>query len=149
MLKPLLLLPVLLAAVSCTPRQADLHLADLRFGEMRPFETELVIEVRLENEDARPLEIQGASYRLYLNGVYVGKGMSDERITIPPFGSAVHAATLQLSHLALLPTIQRLLESDDFSYRIEGRLYRGGLFGELRAVESGRFDLSQPRQDPR
>lgn len=135
---------LLIVFASCSAaRKPELHLADMRVGEMRPFETELVMAVRVENGDTRPLRLVGAAYRLYINDVYVGKGLSSEALTIPPLSSALQSATLQLSNLALLPTIQRLISSQDFSYRIEGTLYRSGLFGDVHVAQVGRFALPQ------
>ena len=136
----LVVILALLTACSAAERP-DVHLADLRLGEMRAFETELVVGLRVQNPASSPVTINGASYRLYFNGVRVGRGMSSQTITVPAFGSAIQNVTLQVSNLSLLPTIQQLLESDAFAYRIEGTLHRSGLFGDVSVQESGRFSM--------
>jgi LEA14-like dessication related protein len=128
---------------SCTPIQPpELNLADMQFGEVRPFETELQIGVRIENENPQPLTIDGAAYRIYLNDVYIGKGMSSESVSVPALGSAVQQVTVKISNISLLPKVQKLLNTRGFTYRIEGRLYQG-VFSSISVSETGTFSMEQ------
>jgi len=51
----------------------------------------------------------------------------------------VQAVTIRINNLTLLPKVQRLLRTEGFVYRIEGRIYREGLFGSVPVSETGRF----------
>lgn len=125
-------------------RPPQVSLQDLRLGEMTILETTLIASLRLENTGPDPITIDGASFRLLLNDWDVGRGSSGDRITIPRFGSAVQRAEFRLDNLYLLSRIQPLIESHDFSYRLEGELYLEGGWGFGRSIDfsrSGRFDL--------
>ena len=131
---------VFIIASACAPVQPpDLQLADIQFGEVRAFETELRVGVRIENDNPRPLEITGASYRIYVNDVYLGKGMSSQSVSVPALGSAVQTVKIEISNITLLPKVQQLLNTEGFAYRIEGRLYREGLLSSVPVNEAGRF----------
>ncbi len=132
-----------LTVSACTPlARPELHLADLRFGEMRAFETELLIGVRIENEEREVLHTEGGTYRLYINDVYLGKGMTSEPLTVPAHSSATQWVTIQVRNLAVIPMIRKMMESSDFNYRIEGRLSRRGWAPDVRASDEGRFSMS-------
>ena len=123
----------------------DVTLTDIRLGEITFLETSLIATVRIQNEETRAFEIDGASYRLYLNGIDVGKGTSDQRLSVPRLSSAQQRVVFRLNNLSFITKIQSLVESRDFSYRIDGKLYLPGGFGLGRSISvrrEGRFDLS-------
>jgi LEA14-like dessication related protein len=67
--------------------------------------------VRIDNESRYPLHINGRVYRLYLNDIDVGKGMTSETLTVPRLGSANQEILFHLNNIRLISRIQSLLES--------------------------------------
>jgi len=132
----------------------DVGLADIQLSGITLFETNLSAEVRLQNENNRPIAIEGATYRLFLNDIDVGKGVSDERIIIPRLGSALQRVTFRLDNMIFITKIQSLLESRNFSYRLEGRLFPVGGLGLVRPIQvrrEGRLEFGsadKPRRYP-
>ena len=79
-LVPLALLGCLLLHLLCgcgrtTP--PTVGLVSMRFETATALETTMVFTVRLSNENAEPVALTGQVHRFHLNGLYVGKGMSD------------------------------------------------------------------------
>jgi len=138
---------VTLSATGCASRYAaltEIALVDLRLGEVTLFETGLKAVVRIDNENPNSLPITGASYRLYLNDIDVGRGMTSESVTVPRLGSANQEVLFQLNHISLISRIQSLLESDQFGYKISGNVYVREGFCRDRKIQvehSGRLDL--------
>jgi LEA14-like dessication related protein len=122
----------------------DIKLMDLKLGEVTLLETSMIARMRIENENNEALHISGGVYRLSLNDIDVGKGMSDEHITVPALGSATQEVTFHLSNLDFITRLRSLIESQDFSYRVDAKLYLAGGFGfgqAIRASREGRFDF--------
>jgi len=138
---------ITLSVTGCASRYAalsEIALVDLRLGEVTLFETGLIAVVRIDNEGSNSLPITGASYRLYLNDVDVGRGMTSESMTVPRLGSANQKVLFQLNHISLISRIQSLLESNQFSYKISGNVYVSEGFFRDRKIpveHSGRLDL--------
>jgi LEA14-like dessication related protein len=138
---------VTLLATGCTSRYAampEIALVDLRLGEVTLLETGLKAIVRIDNEGRYPLHINGGVYRLYLNDIDVGKGMTSERLTVPRLGSANQEILFHLNHISLISRIQSLLESNQFSYKISGHAYVSGGLGFERGIpveHTGQLDL--------
>jgi LEA14-like dessication related protein len=117
---------ITLSVTGCASRNAaltEIALVDLRLGEVTLFETGLKTVVRIDNEGSNSLPITGASYRLYLNDIDVGRGMTSESVTVPRLGSANQEVLFQLNHISLISRIQSMLESNQFGYKISGYLY--------------------------
>jgi LEA14-like dessication related protein len=138
---------VALLASGCASRYTampEIALVDLRLGEVTLLETGLKAIVRIDNESRYPLHINGGVYRLYLNDIDIGKGMTSERLTVPRLGSANQEILFRLNNISLISRIQSLLESDKFSYKISGHVYVSGGFGLDRRIpieHTGSLDL--------
>lgn len=138
---------VTLLATGCASRYTampEIALVDLRLGEVTLLETGLKAIVRIDNESRYPLQINGGVYRLYLNDIDVGKGMTSERLTVPRLGSANQEILFRLNNISLISRIQSLLESNQFSFKISGHVYVSGGFGLGKAIpveHTGGLDL--------
>jgi LEA14-like dessication related protein len=108
------------------------------------FETSAELTLRYTNESTRPLTIAGSTHRLYLNGTYVGRGITSERLTIPQLGTMTQTLTAHVENLALMKKAQELGTAANVNYRIESRLHaadeQGG--GTFAATSTGQLDLS-------
>jgi LEA14-like dessication related protein len=107
-------------------------------------ETSAELTVRLLNDTPQAMTVVGSSHRLYLNKGYVGQGVSNDRITVPAFGSATQTVTIYLENLALLRKARELASTPTIAYRLESRLQsapeQGG--GSIDARADGELDVS-------
>ncbi len=122
----------------------DVTLVDLRITDVTVFETSLEATVRVTNPNPEPLEIEGASFKLRLNGHKVGAGTAPAAATVAALDSVTVEARFHLSNLAALRRLQELLESEAVEYGLESRLFVRRPWGRstLRAATSGRIDLA-------
>ena len=127
---------IALLIAGCASRylvRPQIALVDLRPGEVTLLETGLNAIVRIDNEGRNPLRINGAVFRLYLNDIDIGRGMTAESVSVPGLGSANQEVLFRLNNISLISRIQSLLEADQFTYKISGHVYIGG-FGPDRRI---------------
>ena len=108
-------------------------------------ETTAALTLRLSNETPQPLTLVGGTHRLYLNGSYVGRALTNERITVPQLGTLTQTVTVHLENLTLIRKVTELsqTEAPAISYRLESRLHPadGQGFGSFRVTSTGELDL--------
>lgn len=118
--------------------------ADVRPLQASLLESSIALTLRLTNEALQPLTLAGSSHRLFLNGSYVGRAVSNERLTLPPLGTATQTVTVYLENLTLVRKAAELSNAPKINYRLESRLHPadGDGFGSIKAVATGELDLS-------
>lgn len=111
------------------------------------WETTAVFTVRIANENPSPMQIEGAVHKIYVNGAYIGQGMSGEPIDVPKLDSITQVFHAHLRNLSLATRVRPLIESRRFEYRIDSILYSSPGHRRLRLSNSGVLDLNdfQPR----
>ncbi len=140
--------PALLLLFGCSGllsvEPPEVSLVDLQFTDLTMFETTGEFTVRLSNENPEPVIIDGGVYHLYLNGLRVGKGLSDRRIELPRLGTGTDRVTLHVSNLALATRLVELMKEPVLDYRIKTRLYLVRPYGRRRisTEHEGRIDLA-------
>lgn len=150
MKRTLILAAVALIFCSChTTPGPSVSLVNVRFIQATVLETSGVFTLRLNNETPDPLLLKGGVHKIYLNGLYVGEGLSNEPLEVAGLTSATQSVTVHLSNLALATRVKPLIESRVFDYRVESVLYSTA--GRLRIRSEGRLDLRdfQPTPPPR
>jgi LEA14-like dessication related protein len=127
----------------------EVTLVDLRVGEVTVFETALDATVRISNPNPDPLELEGASFKLRIDGHKVGSGTVPEPVTVPRLGSVTVDAGFHLSNLAALRRLQEILESGTVAYALEGKLFVRRSWGRstLRFDSGGRVDLDDAQDE--
>lgn len=127
--RPFSLLVLLAFAVGCASVKdkpgLNVSVANLRFGEVTMLETTATFTVRLQNESPDPLFIQGGVYKLYLDGTFLGEGLSNRSFEIPGLSEASVDVDTRLSNLAVARKLRGLVEARRFDYRLAGRVYAG------------------------
>jgi LEA14-like dessication related protein len=142
-LAALLLLPLGgCSGLSMTP--PDLSLVDLEFTDLTLFESTGTFTVRILNENPDPLTIDGGVFKIYLNGLKVGKGVTSERIEVPRLESTTAEVSLHVSNVALAARIRDLLQDPVLNYTLKSKLFVVKSYGTRKATfnHSGRIDLS-------
>ena len=97
-------------------------LVSIRPVQTTLFETSAEVTLRLTNESSRPLALAGSTHKLYVNGTYIGRAVTNERLTVPHLGTTTQMVTAHLENLALMRKAQELGNVPAVDYRIDSRL---------------------------
>lgn len=125
----------------------EVAVVDLRFENVTLLETTALFSIRIDNENPYPLEVSGASHRIYLNENYVGKGLDDTGFTVPKLSSVKKDIRVHISNWSLLTNAPSMAEEETLSYRIDSTLYSDKLgFGRTRVSDTGTLDLKKITQ---
>jgi LEA14-like dessication related protein len=108
-------------------------------------ESEVVLTLRITNENIGALGFSGSSHRLYLNGSYVGNAVNDRPFGVPPLQSVTQDVTVHLENLALVRQLAALGESHTASYRLDSVLYQTIYEdkSQMKVHAEGSLDLSR------
>ncbi len=107
----------------------EVNVADLRFGQVTVFETTAYFTLRIQNPNDEELIVKGATYDLSLNGIRIGKGLSNEQVTVPRLGSAMQRVEVSISNVNILTRIQELVNAPQVDYKVDAVLYVPGILG--------------------
>ncbi len=123
----LFILTVLSMALGCVGvfhslRSATVTISDLRVVEVRPFETELLVHLRIINPSELPCTVEGIACTLSLNDRKFGTGVAKITQTIPAYDTALVPVVVYSSMIDLMRGFLKLREQDQCSYKIEGSL---------------------------
>ena len=116
-------------------------LVSVQFQDATVLETTATFVLRLSNEQPAPWQMNGSVHKIYLNGLYVGKGMSDESVTVPRLSTVTNNLTVHLSNLAMATRIKSVIESKRFEYHIHSTFYGQTWPSRSRSVSEGVLDL--------
>ena len=119
----------------------SVNLVTVRFQAATALETTAIFTLRLSNEQAEPQTFSGGVHKLYLNGLYVGKGLSDATVTVPRLATVTNDVTVHLSNLAMITRIKSVIESKSFDYRIQSIFYGKSFFNRTRSETTGKLEL--------
>jgi LEA14-like dessication related protein len=119
---------VAVSLVSVVPQQSSL------------FETTALVTLRFTNEAAQPVELTGGTHRIFVNGTYIGRAVTNERLSLPRLGTSTQAVTAHLENFALLRKAQEIGNVPTVEYRIESRLIVGE-DADIGAIATGQLDL--------
>ena len=107
-------------------------------------ESSIELTLRLTNESAQPLALAGSTHKLYVNDSQVGRAVSNERVTVPAFGTSTPTITVFLENLTLLRKATEFSQAPKLAYRLESRLHPAdaALFGDIKVTGTGEIDLA-------
>jgi LEA14-like dessication related protein len=139
-----LMLVLSLCACATTRRQEEIKvtLVNLRLGEATVWETTAYVTLRVQNESPLPLVLDGGVHKLYLNGLSIGEGLTNERLEIPRLDSATQIVTVHLRNLAMATRLRSIIELHAAEYRLSSKLYllENGRSRRCRLSSEGRLD---------
>lgn len=119
----------------------SVSLVTFRFENATALETTAVFTLRLSNESPQPQKFTGGVHKIYLNGLYIGRGLSGDRIEVPRLGTLTQEVTVHLSNLALATRIKSILEAKSFDYRVRSTFYGDSWFSRTQTETEGKLDL--------
>ncbi|MHC1768679.1 MAG: LEA type 2 family protein [Verrucomicrobiia bacterium] len=141
----LILTASLLCSCSTLQEEAgvDVELVNVRLNEATVLETTAAFTVRVSNETSEPITLEGSVHKFYLNGTYIGKGMSAETLSVARLSSATQEVPVHLRNVALARRIRPILESRTMDYRVSSTLYlvNGTRSQRCRIVHDGEVAL--------
>ena len=146
---PFLLLALLLCSCATFARRegVQVSLVNLALGEATVWETELRLTVRIQNELPEALVVDGAVHKVYLNGTYIGEGLSNERLEIPRLSTATQNVTVYLRNISMLTKLRGIIDAQAVDYRMTSLLYTESQ-GRYRAERTARLDFKDLQPSP-
>ncbi len=120
----------------------SVNLVSVSFKDATALETTAVFTLRLSNEQPEPVEMNGSVHKIFLNGLYVGKGLSDATVTVPRLSTVTNDVTVHLSNLALATRLKAVIEAKRFDYRVQSTFF-GKSWTDRRTSETeGKLELN-------
>lgn len=117
------------------------NLVTLHFKEATVMETTTDFVLRLSNDSPAAQKFTGSAHKIFINGLYVGKGLSADAIEVPRLGTVTQAVTVHLSNLALATRIKAVIEAKSFDYKVQSVFFGDSVFSRTRSETSGKLDL--------
>ena len=107
----------------------DLHTMGVAAVDIRPvdatlLESRVILTVRYTNEGVAPLCFSGSRHKLYLNGRYVGEGVSNKPFAVASLQSTKQEIEMHLENTALIRELVGLRDNPVVSYRLESALFQ-------------------------
>ncbi len=147
-LGPVLLLTLLCSCATFAKREGvQVSLVNMVFTSATAWETTAVFTVRVQNEQPEEVVLDGAVHKIYLNGSYVGEGLSNERMTVPRFSTATQEVTVHLRNLSMLMKLRKTIETQAVDYRMTSLIYTVNQ-GRFRAERAGQVAVKDFQPTP-
>ena len=118
-------------------------IADFGTGSIGIFEQQFNLKLRVQNPNGEDLRIDGIALDLDINGAPFAKGVGNQAVTVPRYGSGFMSIEAVSSLGGVLRQFGALAQGDrpGFRYRVKGVLsVAGGT--RIPFDRSGEFDLS-------
>jgi len=125
------------------PDSITVSVADLKAADATVLETRLTATLRFTSESLNAFGFSGSSHKLYLNGTYVGRAVSNTPIGLPPLSTTTHDVTLVLENAALVKQLLAARDNPVVNYRLETVLFTTSGEDEMRVkgTAEGTIDL--------
>lgn len=126
----------------------EITLSALEFTEATLFETTMVAKVRISNPSLNSIVVEGATFKLVLDGKKVGRGMMKDIVTVEGLDSQVGDATFHINNASALLRLKDILEQRVVGYGIVGNLYMqsGTRTTKIKVEQEGQLDLNETFQ---
>jgi LEA14-like dessication related protein len=112
---------------------------------MTMLETTLQVTVRISNPNPDPLALEGAAFKLRLDGHKVGSGMTPDELTVPRLESRTLQIAFHLSNPATILRLPTIVDSRSVDWSLNGKLYVRTSLGRrtLKVAQQGHLDLGE------
>lgn len=148
-----ILLLVLLAGCAglSSLEKPKVTLADIQVQEIKTLETAFLVQLRVMNPNTTPIEIEGLSCDVELDGRKFASGLQGGQGSIPAYGSVLVPMEVYASVLDMVSSVVGVLQNQNepgtkgrpISYRLKGkvRIGRGGFSHNLPFESKGEVRL--------
>jgi LEA14-like dessication related protein len=118
-------------------------IADFGVGNAGLFEQQFNLRLRIQNPNPEDFKVDGIAFDLEINGQPFAKGVGNQTVTVPRYGSGFIAVEAVSTLGGLLKQFGRLTDGNKgvFKYRIKGQLSIAG-GSRVPFEETGEFDFS-------
>lgn len=116
-------------------------LVTVRLQAATALETTATFTIRLSNDAPEARSFTGSAHKIYINGLYVGKGLSDAAIEVPRLATVTQDVTVHLSNLALATRLKSIIEAERFDYRVQSTFFAKSAFGRMTSETEGKLEL--------
>lgn len=106
-------------------------------------EVRLLVKLRVQNPNDRPIDYTGASVKLEVFDKTFATGVTDQAGSVPRFGESVIAVPVTVSVLRMVKNVLGLLDGkpvNSIPYEMSGKLNTGA-FSAMRFSSKGNFAL--------
>ena len=124
-----------------------IKLTHIEVQEIKVFETVFQVELRAFNTNDVAIEIKGLDCEVELNDKHFASGVSNTKITVPPYDTATIPVTVYSSVLDLVQGLLGSGKKETMKYRLKGRIHLGGGVGVPSALpfeSEGELSLPEP-----
>ncbi len=124
-------------------------IADFGVGNAGLFEQQFNLKLRLQNPNPEEFRVDGIAFDLEINDQSFAKGVGNQMVTVPRYGSAFMPVEAVSTLGGLIKQFGRIALGDKplFKYRIKGSLSIAG-GSRVPFDERGEFDFSAPSPKP-
>ena len=138
------------AALFQTMEPPRINIANVMARDIKLFEQVFDLELRIQNPNDTPLEVNGLAFDLELNDKRFATGVSNQSLVIDRLSSSVihvEAITTLVGFLWQVAEYQQT-QSPRLSYRIKGSVYSGSAGTKLHFDDSGeiKIPIEPPKQ---
>lgn len=138
------------ALQACASMRAGYEKPTVTINSFRPIASEgalpnFEIGLHVINPNREPLELQGVSYTISLNGHELIKGVGNDLPVIEAYGEGSFTLTAAASVFAGIRFISGLMKSpnENVRYKLEAKLDAGSILPAIRVRDSGEISLGQ------
>jgi len=103
-----------------------ISLAGIQFADLSLLEQRYQLQLRIENPNPADLPITGMNYELAVNDKPFARGVSNQTITVPKFGSELIEVEGISNLSSLIPQIRALSQDGKIRYNLTGNAHVRG-----------------------
>jgi len=138
------------AAFQQNVERPRINIANVMPRDIKLFEQVFDLELRIQNPNDTPLEVNGLAFDLELNDKRFATGVSNQSLVIDPLSSGVihvEAITTLVGFLRQVAEYQQT-QNPRVSYRIKGVIYSGSAGTKLHFDDGGeiKIPIESPKQ---
>ncbi len=146
----LLLLVTGCAGMRGLKEKPRVSVADIRVQDIKAMETVLILQLRILNPNDIPIELNGVSCEMEVDGRHFASGITDTNQTVPAFGTTLVPVSVYASVLDMVSSVAGLIHSANaaanskpMAYVLKGNVIAGvgGFSKELPFSVSGELSL--------
>lgn len=144
------LLPLVAGLTGCAllrqgGEPVEASLVGLRPVQLGLLEQAFELQLRLINPNAEALVVDGLRCHLAIDGAAFGRGVSDQRFTLPRLGEAVVPVRFYVQTTDLVGRLAGLGRTRQrITYRLTGELLVVGRLGAVPFARDGELDIGTP-----
>jgi LEA14-like dessication related protein len=130
------------AALQSAIETPHVTLNNLQVVDMTLLEQRYAVTLRIQNPNPVPLPISGMNFQLDINDTELGRGVTNQAVTVPAYGEALVEVRLVSNLMRIFNQIRGLENSKGQSlrYRLSGGLSISSRMGKLPFEYRGEFN---------